>query len=176
MYDAITWSECQTNRSLINSAAAQPGLGASRNLRLLLLVTILLLLLLPCSFRGWRGVRHAGGLWPRCKRELCVRASQGGFQLAHSKSKGSWLQSSPHAQQQQQQLSSLTPAPASTTKTQDVANTFAPSVGAKALTMRQALLVAAVFEFSGAVLMVRGNSSSSMPQQHAPLLLQQLPS
>lgn len=37
---------------------------------------------------------------------------------------------------------------------QDVANTFSPSVGAKALTMRQALLVAAVFEFSGAVLMV----------------------
>lgn len=32
---------------------------------------------------------------------------------------------------------------------------FAPSVAARALTMKQALLVAAVFEFTGAVLMVR---------------------
>jgi hypothetical protein len=38
---------------------------------------------------------------------------------------------------------------------QDVANMFGPSVGARALSMRQALLVAAVFEFLGAVLMVR---------------------
>jgi len=33
---------------------------------------------------------------------------------------------------------------------------FGPSVGARALSMRQALLVAAVFEFLGAVLMVGG--------------------
>lgn len=38
----------------------------------------------------------------------------------------------------------------------DVANMFGPSVGARALTMRQALLVAAVFEFSGAVAMGAG--------------------
>jgi phosphate/sulfate permease len=53
---------------------------------------------------------------------------------------------------------------------QDVANTFAPSVGAKALTMRQALLVAAVFEFAGAVLMVSGSSSSSSCQLHRRVL------
>lgn len=39
---------------------------------------------------------------------------------------------------------------------QDVANMFSPSVAARALTMKQALLVAAVFEFTGAVLMVTG--------------------
>ena len=38
----------------------------------------------------------------------------------------------------------------------DVANSFASSVGAKALTMPQAILVAAVCEFSGAVLMGSG--------------------
>jgi sodium-dependent phosphate transporter len=38
----------------------------------------------------------------------------------------------------------------------DVANTFAPSVAARALTMKQALLVAAIFEFTGAVLMGAG--------------------
>ena len=38
----------------------------------------------------------------------------------------------------------------------DVANSFASSVGAKALTMPQALLVAAVCEFSGAVLLGSG--------------------
>ena len=37
--------------------------------------------------------------------------------------------------------------------TQDVANTFAPSVAARALTMKQALLVASVFELLGAILM-----------------------
>lgn len=39
---------------------------------------------------------------------------------------------------------------------QDVANTFAPSVAARALTMKQALLVAGVFEMAGAILMVGG--------------------
>ncbi|KAI8465958.1 MAG: phosphate transporter family-domain-containing protein [Monoraphidium minutum] len=38
----------------------------------------------------------------------------------------------------------------------DVANMFGPSVGSRALTMRQALLVACVFEFLGAVLMGSG--------------------
>lgn len=44
---------------------------------------------------------------------------------------------------------------------QDVANMFAPSVAARALTMKQALLVAAVFEFVGAVLMVSGGLGNS---------------
>ena len=34
----------------------------------------------------------------------------------------------------------------------DVANAMATSIGAKAITVKQALLIAAVFEFSGAVL------------------------
>lgn len=49
--------------------------------------------------------------------------------------------------------------PSSASCSQDVANTFAPSVAARALTMKQALLVAGIFEFTGAVLMVRGLST-----------------
>ena len=52
-----------------------------------------------------------------------------------------------------QPVEALVPLPP---RSQDVANMFAPSVAARALTMKQALLVAGVFEFTGAILMVGG--------------------
>jgi solute carrier family 20 (sodium-dependent phosphate transporter) len=53
----------------------------------------------------------------------------------------------------------------------DVGNAFGSSVGAKALTMKQAICVAAVCEFVGATLMVSANSAFETPSYDAFILI-----